>query len=789
MSALVDDLQYAVRMFERRPGFTAVFLLVLMLGVGANTAVFTVIDSVLLRPLSYPDPGRLLVLGEIPRGYPEAPGTRLTDVHYSEFCRRQTTFEHIATFDADGVDLAGSSEPVHTPAASVTAEFFETLGVEPVLGKTFLAKNVANGVLISDLLWRDQFSGDLNIAGRKVTVEGVERSIIGVLPPGFSYPDGAQLWLPLEIQYDKRVRYLRPVIGRLKRDATREKASAELRTVVGNDGVARIQPLKEAMVAEARWPLLILAGAVALVLLIGCANLANLSLIRAENRKQEIAVRAALGAPPRRIVRELLTESVLLSVAGGVAGFLFALWAIPILLSLAPEHELPRLTEIRIDWWVVAFTFAISVATGVAFGFAPAAHAVRQPLRDTLSKSAVTLSRARGLHGALVVVELALALMLLTGAGLMIKSLIRLRSLDLGFQPQNVTEMRVAVPQSVYATAASIRAFQSNLLGKIAAIPGVTAGGCVDIAPLGEFTLRGPVLPSGTVRPPADYEVEKITVSPGYFRAMGIPVLRGREFAAGDNATGVPVALVSESVARELWPRQDAIGKSVTIADEPGPRDRLTVVGVVKDIRQEASTMRRRRAVYQSYIQAAPSRFLTEVTFAVRAATDPEQLLPAMRQALHEVDPTRPAISITTMDEFMDERIATPRFETRLLGAFSVMAILLSCVGIYGVMAYSVEARTREIGIRMALGATTGVVLLHVFGRTLVLTALGVALGLAGALATTRVLTSLLFEVRATDAPTFTTVAALVALVAILAGLIPALEATRVDPASVLRYD
>jgi putative ABC transport system permease protein len=789
MSRLVDDVQYAARMFDRRPGFTLAFVLVLTLCIGANTAVFTVVDSVLVRALPYPDSDRLFALGATPRTLTSARIRRVMDRHYEVFRRKDVLFEHLTTFDEHGTDFAGAGEPVHVPAASVSPEFFETLGIRPVLGQTFLSANVANGVVISNALWRERFSADPNVIGRKVTAEGVDRVVIGVLPPGFSYPDGATLWLPVKLDLDSPVRFLRSTIGRLKRGASPEQARSELQAVAGPEYNASVEPMKDALVAGARRPLLILAGAVAFVLLIGCANLAALSLTRAEVRKEEIAVRAALGAAPFRIVRELLTESVLLSLVGGIGGLLFAWWAVPVFLALAPDRELPRLAETRMDWQVVGFTFAVSALTGIGFGFAPAARIVRRPLRETLSRGGRTLTRRSGVHGVLVVVEFGLALVLLTGAGLMIKSVIRLRSLDLGFDPRNVTTMRVALPRSVYLSDAMVRSFQSSLLGRLSSIPGVTAAGCVDNGPLGEFMLRFGVVAAGE-RQPKDYDVEKITVTPGYFQMMGIPVLKGREFTASDDANADPVAVISESVARELWPHESPVGQRIMLSDKRQPRG-MRVVGVVKDIRQEADTLRRRGGVYESYLQGAPWQYPPELTFAVRsnADTDPAMLFPAMRAALHDIDPSRAPISIAGMDEVMDERIAGARFETRLLTAFSAMAILLACVGIYGVMAGSVQARTREIGIRIALGATAGAVLRAVIGRAFMLTSVGVALGIAGAVATTRVLASLLFEVKPTDTETFVAVPALVALVAVLAALFPALQATRIDAVAVLRHE
>ncbi len=424
------------------------------------------------------------------------------------------------------------------------------------------------------------------------------------MPPGFAYPEGAQLWNCLQLNLDKRVRYLRVMVGRLRPGASAVDALSEFRAIGGEQ--YSVAPMKDSLVSDVRRPLLIFAGAVAFVLLIVWANLANLSLTRTESRNEEIALRAALGATPRRIVRQLLTESVVLSALGGVTGLLFATWAMPALLSMAPPGELPRVAEVRMSWTVAAFTFAIAVLTGIVFGFAPAAGVVRGPLRDMLNRSPRSLSRPGRLHGALVVSELALAVVLLTGAGLMIKSLIRLRSVELGFRPDHVVMMRLSLPRSLYTTAAAIRSLQSDLVDRFSSIPGVTAAACVDIPPLGDYTLRGPLMLGDGRTPPSDYVVENITVSPMYFRAMGIPVIKGRELTATDDANSLPVGLVSESVARDLWPHETPIGKRLSVSDKPQTRDWLTIVGVVKDIRQEMETTRRRRAVYQASAQAAP---------------------------------------------------------------------------------------------------------------------------------------------------------------------------------------
>jgi len=804
MHSLIQDIRYAARTLRRHPGFAAVAVVALALGIGANTAVFTVLNGVLLRPLPFAEPERLFLISFATQHGPFRNEPSLVDSDYLQFRREDRLFERVAAFRGNNVSLTGAGDPVRVPGASVTADFFAALRVQPVIGRSFLADEDQPGrdhvALVSDKLWRNRFGAQSRILGRRIKLDGESLAVIGVMPSGFRFPYDAEIWTPMNVHLDPHNSFMLPVVGRLKLTASPEQAQAELETLARRfflapgedrgDRLAKILPLKELLVRDVRASLWLFAGAVGFVLLIACVNVANLLLARAAGRTQEMALRRALGAGGWRLTRQLLVESTLVSIAGGAAGLLLTLWSVPALLALAPEGKVPRLDQVHVDARVLAFTLFVSLVTGVAFGLAPAFQATRRALRDSLSQGVRTFTRKQErLRNLLVVSEIALALILLTGAGLMLKSFRQLRAVNPGFQAADVLTISVELPDATYQSAPQMQDFHTRMLSKLSGIPGVIAAGAVNWSPLGGNLTKGDFQLEGGRKLPRDYMADKLCVSPWYFRAMGIRLLRGRVFTERDAANSAAVVLVSQSVARTLWPGEDPIGKRISEEDHPKAGDWMTIVGVVDDIRQIRLADEPDPAVYFPYTQVARSFWLGNMTFAVRTQSDPRQIAGAMRRMLHDVDPDQPVSAMATMQERIDASTAEPRFQTRLMGTFSLLALVLSAVGIYGVLAYQVTERTREIGIRMALGAERRDVLGMVLRRTLILTGAGVALGTAGALAVTRVLARFLFEVKPTDPPTFAAVAALLAFVAVLAGLIPARRASGVDPLEALRYE
>jgi len=798
---LFQDLRFGLRMLRKSPGFTAVAIITLALGIGANTAVFTVVNGVLLRAMPFPEADRLFLVSLAPQGGPFDWQPGVSDRDYLAFRDQDQTFERIASFTiGTTANMTGAGDPVQIPVAYVTPEFFPVLRTNPEIGRAFLAgegePGNGNVVVLSNELWKERFSADSEVLGKTIRLDGVSRTVIGVMPPGFAFPD-AKVWMPLAIHIDEHNSFTRPVVGRLRPGVAPQQAQAELETFSENlplgpgenkrDRMPQIIPLKDLLVANIRPSLLVFAGAVAFVLLIACANVANLFLARAVGRGHEMALRSTLGAGRWRLVRQLLTESTLLSLSGGAAGILLAFWSVPALLALAPEGKIPRMEVIRMDGWVLAFTFGISVITGIVFGLAPAFQATRRNTRESLSQAGRSVTASHeGIRGMLTISEIALALILLTGAGLMLKSFLRLRAVNPGFSPSNVMTMTVDLPESTYRTAPQMRAFHERTLGELSRLPGVSASGAVDLLPLGERLTMGTFQVEGSQRPPG-FMVDKPCISPGYFRAMGILLLRGREFTEADSETAPGVVVVSQSVARTLWPSEDPAGKRISMEDEPKPEDWLTVVGVVEDVKQKGLAKNSDPAIYQPYLQVSSSFFLSHMTFVVRTASRPG-VAAGMRTVLREVDKNQP-ISIASMDSLIATTTAETRFQVRLLATFALIALTLTIVGIYGVLAYSVAQRTPEIGVRMALGAQGADVLRMLLRKTLFLISLGIVIGGTGALALTRVLARFLFEVKPSDLPTFAMVTLALVSSALAASYVPIRRAMKVDPMVALRYE
>ncbi len=797
---LGQDGRHAVRTLTKTPGFVVLALLVLALGIGANTAVFTIVDGVLLRPLPFPEPERLFLIYYKPTNLLFNPGPIMVDRSYLEFRLHNHSFESTATVGSERVTLTGSGDPVVLMASAVGPDFLRVLRVHPIIGREFLPEGQPdiNVVLLSNELWRKRFSGDANMVGKAITLDGISYSVAGVMPATFTFQN-ADLWTRTEIRLDPNNSYFLPVIGRLKPGISAQQAEAELKAFdarlpldKGDDwkGLdAGILPLKELFVADVRKLLLIFAGAVAFVFLIACANFANLLLIRGTGRQPEIAVRAALGATRWRLLRQLVTESTLLSLAGAALGVLLSVAGVRVLLALLPPGKIPLPGAVHLDGWVLAFTLGLSLVTGLAFGLAPALQVTRRELREGVTEGGRSLTGPReGLRGALVIAEIALALILLTGAGLLLKSFARVRSVNPGFRSTNILAATVDLPKSRYRTAAQMRALDEGVLSSLSLLPGAKSFAAVSYLPFG-WGVRGNFQLEDGRRLPEDYRVDKPVVSPGYFRTMGIGLIGGREFTERDNSTAPGVVVVSESVARRLWPAGNAIGKRISMEDHPKPGDWLTIVGIVSDVRQRNLTAKPGAAIYEPYQQVTRPGFLDHMSFVVQTSGNQMAMASAIRTVIHKVDQDLPTRSVTTMGAIVADSMTESRSQMRLLGIFSTMALFLAAIGVYGVLASSVAERTHEIGIRLAIGAGQNDILWMVFRRTLMLAGSGVLIGTVGALAVTRVLAKFLFEVTPTDPPTFIAVTGILVIVALLSAWIPAQRAVRVYPLVALRHE
>jgi putative ABC transport system permease protein len=800
LETMAQDVGFAARSLRKRPAFTVVALLTLALGIGANTSIFAIVQGVMLRPLAFAQSDRLHVVSYAPAGvrYWLYPG--LADSLYLEFRKTNHVFESLATFGYAPVTLTGAGEAVRVPGAQVTTDFFRVLRVNPAIGRSFASDDDEPGrdqvALIGHELWRVRFGSNPDLVNRSITLDGVPHTVIGVLPAGFAYPSQTQIWTPLAIRLSADI-LSRPVIGRLRAGVSRAQAQAEFETFVASlapdadqrrTWAPQVMPLKRAVAGDTWQSLPIFTGAVALVLLVACANVSNLVLMRTLSRQQEIATRMALGASRARVVRQLLTESTLLSVGGGLAGAFVAGFGLPALLRLIPPGRLPRDTEIHMDAWSLAFTVGVSLIIGLAVGVLPALQATRRELSGALKhRWEAAAPRARRLRHGLVVIEVALAMVLVTGAGLLIRTLSNLHAVDTGFRPEQVLTMTVSLPPSRYQSGADLQGFHDRLLASLATLPDVVSAGAVNWQPFGLRVLRGDIAVEGERRVSDDYNVTKASISPGYFRTMGIRLAAGRDFDGRDDATSPRVAIVSTSVAGELWPGEDPLGKRLALLEKPTAQDWLMVVAVVDDIRQSSLRQAVVPAVYRPIRQTDRPSLLSHMNFVVRTDGDPMALSPAVRGVLQAVDQDQAPQSIVPLNDVIAGTIADSTFYTRLLAILSALALFLASIGIYGVLTSAVAERRREIGIRVALGADKATVVRMVLAHTFRLTVIGLALGAASALALTGLMETLLFEVTPTDAVTFMGSAAVLLGVALLSGLLPARRASSVDPLVVLR--
>ena len=807
---LKHDLRYGARLLWKNKGFTAVAVVALALGIGANSAIFSVVNTVLLRPLPYKEPERLVMVWEddAKHGFPnDTPAA----ANYADWRDQNQVFEGMAAMADQSFNLTGSGDPERIDGKRVNANLFELLGVAPQHGRAFAAEEDRPGgnkvVILSHALWQRRFGSDAGLVGRTLTLNGEAHTVVGVMPAGFQFPDRqAELWVPIAFTQQEaanRGRHYLEVVARLKRGVTLEQARAEMSTIAARlqqqypeqntDLGASVVPLHEQLVGDIRPALLVLLGAVGFVLLVACANVANLLLARAAGRQKEIALRTALGASRLRLVRQFLTESVLLAALGGAVGLLLSVWGVTLLKSFIPEN-ISQVKAIAVDARVLGFTVLVTLLTGLVFGLAPALQASRFNLNETLKEGGRDAAAARGgnrVRGLLVVAEVAVSLVLLVGAGLLINSFLRLRSVDPGFRTDNLLTMSVVLPQQKYPDHARRTAFYTDMIRRVEALPGVRSAAVTNWIPLvmqGDsigVTIEGQPDPvPGQGKLPV---LMTRVVSPHYFGTMGIPVLRGRGFEEGRDREDSPcVVVIGEAVARRYWPDEDPLTKRIVPGRPQTPEDWCQVVGVVKDVRQTDLSAEPKPQMYLTYEQAG---FFAPRHLVVKTEGDPLALAGTVRKTVWEVDRDQPVSNVSTMEGVLSESIARQRFSTLLLGVFAGVALVLAAVGIYGVMSYSMAQRTREIGIRMALGAQKRDVLKLAVGQGLKLVAVGVGIGLAGALALTRVMSSLLFGVSATDPLTLVTISLVLVAVALLASYIPARRAAKVDPLVALRYE
>jgi putative ABC transport system permease protein len=806
---VLQDIRYAVRKLSRTPGFTTIAAFTLALAIGATTAIFSVIDGVLLKPLPFRDPERVVRVTNL------RDGNRMVSSvpDFLDIRAQSKSYASLAALDAQAMNLTGGSEPERIGAARVGATFWSLLGVTPQVGRGFApnedSQSAARTVVLSDGLWKRRFGGDRRIVGKAIALDGNSYTVIGVAPAGFSFPDRPDVWIPLvfaqdDLNPDGRGAHWMGIMGRLAPNVTAAQATSELVTITrrleqqypeSNTNMSgAVIPMQEYLVGDVRPALYVMLGAVAFVLLIACANVANLLLVRAASRESEMAVRTALGAGAWRLVRQLVIESVLLAMIGGVFGTLLALWGVDLLLSMAP-NGLPRINEVTVNGSVLVFTAGVTAVTGVLFGLFPALHAARANVGGMLkegmrgSSGGVASRRARN---TLVMAEMALAVVLLVGAGLLIRSFSKLLAVDPGFRAERVVTFAIAAPDTKYGQYAQRRELVSNLVERMKRVPGAQGAAVVTGLPLSNIMMRTSAHIVGTPpeRPGERKSTDVAMATPGYFTTMGIPLVAGRDFTDRDGSGAPVVSIVNQEFVKRYFPNENPIGKRIELGwdqDTASTGGNMTlggeIVGVVANVKRRGLSQEVFPETYASYMQPTFSNF----SVVVRSTADPSTVMAAIRAQIRELDRDLPLSDLRQLKELVAASVSRPRFYTTILGVFASIALILAAVGIYGVISYAVSLRTRELGIRIALGATgrqvSGLVLQQGVGLAIA----GVAVGGAGAYWLTRLLSKLLFGVSATDPLTFVGVAALLTAIAAIASFVPARRAAKVDPLLAMR--
>jgi putative ABC transport system permease protein len=811
-------MRYGVRLLLKRPGFTLIAVLTLALGIGANTAIFSVVNAVVLRPLPYASPDRLVMIWETMPGNDKrwvAPG------NFIDWRKQSQAFEQIAGYSNANLNLTGEGEPERLTGTAVTSNVFATLGVEAARGRTFTQEDETREdgrvVVLSDGLWQRRFGADPGVVGRSLTLDDKSYTVVGVMPASFRFPVQSELWVlgnhgsavppSLAVQFPEsdlsndRDIHIYSAVGRLKNGHTLSDAQAEMKAIAGrlsaaypetNNGLSvNLIPLHTEIVGGVSSILFILLGAVAFVLAVACTNVANLLLAHATQRERELAIRLALGAGRWRLIRQMLTESLLLSLVGGTLGLLIAMWGVDLFVGLSPG-DIPRLNEVGMDGRLLGFTLLVSLVTGLGFGLLPALQATRLDPQHALKEGGTKATeggRRLRVRNLLVITEIALAQVLLIGAGLLIMSFLRLQAVEPGFNPSNLLTARLSLSVAKYSDQKKKLAFYNQLLERLQAVPGVRSAALVMNLPLSGSNMNRGFLVEGRPEPGPDENVtvDYQVITPGYFQTMEIPLERGRSFTDRDTEGAPRVAIINEIMARKYFPGEDPLGKRIAFGDPTKEDAWRTIVGISGNVRHQSTS---EPAFPGAYTPSAQDReSWPRVALVVRTSGDPSGLAAAVRREMMAIDPGQPISNMQTMEQLMASSIKRPRFIMMLLGLLASIALALALVGIYGLMSYSITERTHEIGIRMALGAQARDVLRMVVGQGLKLIVIGIALGLTGAFALTRIMRSLLYGVSAIDPVTFAGVSLLLSVIALLACYIPARRATRVDPMEALRYE